>query len=423
MPPRRVYVDLSTAFAERNRIPHGTTRVERKLIEALAKLGRDNIFFARFDIRNRQFVSMSSAEALATATTVPVADARRQARASTITHPFRARLLELEVWVRRNVRDPIRRVRGWLIRKSGLTPNIFEPGSVLLLAGELQRQDFGQLMALRRRLDLRLVFVFYDLLGTLSNNDPRALDPNATNIPGTEFILREGALVLPISHYSETELRNHAAKRGMSLMPVQTIRLGHLIDDVQDIGSVAGLTAGQFVLSVGDVTHRKNHKVLTDIWSALAGERGTSLIPLVIAGRISTDGQPLAAAIAADAVASKVITILSDVDDAKLNWLYRNCRFTLFPSFCEGFGLPVAESLAFGKPCIASNATSIPEASQGVALHLDPHDASAWRSAIEEFLDDDAALARLQQDIAMRFRPVSWNQTAEDALLAISGTT
>ena len=314
-------------------------------------------------------------------------------------------------------------MRGWLIRKSGLTPDIFEPGSVLLLAGELQRQDFGQLMALRRRLDLRLVFVFYDLLGTLSNNDPRALDPNATNIPGTEFILREGALVLPISHYSETELRNHAAKRGISLMPVQTIRLGHLIDDVQDIGSVAGLTAGQFVLSVGDVTHRKNHKLLTDIWSALAGERGTSLIPLVIAGRISTDGQPLAAAIAADAVASKAIRILSDVDDAKLKWLYRNCRFTLFPSFCEGFGLPVAESLAFGKPCIASNATSIPEASQGVALHLDPHDASVWRSAIEEFLDDDAALARLQQDIAMRFRPVSWNQTAEDALLAISGTT
>lgn len=426
MPATRIIVDLTTAFEERNTIPHGTTRVERKLIEALARLGRNDIAFCRFDKRTSQFTPLSAAEALATATTVPVADSRRAARVSTRHRPGVKQLHQLEVWFRKSVRDPIRQARSKariekaLVDTTTSAASIFDGDSILLLPGELQRQDFGLLMSLRRKLNIKLAFIFYDLLDTLPAGDPRLRDPEATSIPGSNFVMREASLILPISHYSAGELRKYAAAHDIALPPVKTIRLGHQIAEAQAVDGVDGLVPGQFVLTVGDVNHRKNHSLLTGIWSALARARSTPPIPLVIAGRIGTDGQPLVAAVKADQTAAGVIRFLSDVDDAKLQWLYRNCRFTLFPSRSEGFGLPVVESFTFGKPCIASNTTSIPEASQGIATHLRPDDAAAWRDAIARLLDDDAALASDKADIANRFRLTSWADTANDVLGAIA---
>lgn len=421
MPATRIIVDLTTAFEERSAIPHGTTRVERKLIEALAGLDRSDISFCRFDKRGRRFIPLSTADALAAVTTVAVADPKRAARISTRRSPLIAQLHALEVWFRQSVRDPIRRARSKaLINKPAAATSLFDQGTILLLPGELQRQDFGFLMSLRRNLNVRLAFLFYDLLDTLPAGDPRADDPDAIDIPGSNFVMREASLILPISHYSEGELRKHAAARDLPLPPVRTIRLGHQIADAPATEGVADLTPGQFVLTVGDVTGRKNHRLLTGIWSALARDRRVPPIPLVIAGRIGGDGQPLVAAVKADPAAADATRFLSDVDDAKLQWLYRNCRFTLFPSLSEGFGLPVVESFVFGKPCIASNTTSIPEASQGIATHIDPHDAAAWRRAIEHLLDDDDALARAKADITGRFRLTSWTDTANDVLGAIA---
>ena len=420
MPETRIYVDLTTAFEERHRIPHGTTRVERKLVEAIAGLGRGDISFCRFDPRTHRFVALSPHDVKAAITTVAVADPRRAVRASTRSHPLVAPFHRMEVWFRTNIRDPMRRTRREAIQKVTASPDIFEPGSVLLLPGELQRHDFSHLMTLRRRLNLQLAFVFYDLLDTLSNDDPRASDRNAVNIPGSEFVIREASLILPISNHSGNQLRKHASTRGVTLPPVQTIRLGHQIAGAAPVENVAGLTPREIVLTVGDVTGRKNHRLLVEIWATLMRERGTPPIPLVVAGRIDIDGLPLVEASKTDPATTIAVKFLSEIDDAQLNWLYRNCRFTLFPSFSEGFGLPVVESLAYGKPCIASNAAAIPEASQGIAIHLDPHDMPAWRQTIETLLDDDQALTRATADIADHFRLVSWSDTANDALSAIA---
>lgn len=434
MASTQISVDLTTAYQKQEHLPHGTLRVERKLIEALARLRRDDISFCRFDARSGRMVALSREEALAIATANPAGSVRRQRTFYTRTWPVIASLHKFEVWFRRNVRDAIRRqlrshaaaapetvaaraqpINGPApVERAGLAPE-----SILLLPGELQRQDFSYLIQVRRAQGMRMAIVFYDLLDTLAEHDPRANDPDATDIPGSEFIMREASLILPISDQSGNELRKHAAARGMALPPMRTIRLGHEIADVPPT-PVDGLVPGQFVLSVGDLTGRKNHRLLTDIWTALVHERSLLPIPLVIVGRIAIDGTPLVAAVRSDPKAAAAIRFLPGVDDARLQWLYRNCRFTVFPSFSEGFGLPIVESLAFGKPCIASSTTSLPEASQGAAIHIDPTDARAWQQMIERLLDDDEALARAARDIAARFKIVSWSDTAQDVLAAIA---
>ena len=62
--------------------------------------------------------------------------------------------------------------------------------------------------------------------------------------------------------------------------------------------------------------------------------------------------------------------------DVELALLYRKCLLTMFPSLAEGWGLPVGESLAYGKICIASRAGAIPEVGGELVDYVDPYDAS-----------------------------------------------
>jgi glycosyltransferase involved in cell wall biosynthesis len=61
-----------------------------------------------------------------------------------------------------------------------------------------------------------------------------------------------------------------------------------------------------------------------------------------------------------------------DVTDVELDLLYRKCLLTMFPSFAEGWGLPVGESLAYGKISIASRAGAIPEVGGELSDYINP---------------------------------------------------
>jgi hypothetical protein len=145
-------------------------------------------------------------------------------------------------------------------------------------------------------------------------------------------------------------------------------------------------------------------------------------LPIVVAGRVESEMRDLVRDTMADTALAGLVRLMPNVDDDLLGWLYTNCRFTLFPSLTEGFGLPVAESLAAGKVAIASNTTAIPEAGQGFALSIDPHDENAWFSIVGRLMQDDEEIGRIETAIRAGFRVVSWKDTAADVLTAIGGT-
>jgi glycosyltransferase involved in cell wall biosynthesis len=80
----------------------------------------------------------------------------------------------------------------------------------------------------------------------------------------------------------------------------------------------------------------------------------------------------------------------------------------------EGWGLPITESLQHGKPCLASNTSSMPEAGQGLAIHLDPLDFMGWRQEILRRFEDPSVLVSESERIRNRFRPRSWQDFSSD---------
>jgi glycosyltransferase involved in cell wall biosynthesis len=416
----RIYVDMTTAFEEAGRLPHGTTRVERGIVAGIAEIGAPNVEFCRFHRRRGRFVIVPQKEAASIATAASLPEARRNAAPRWRGNPTLRAGRRIEAWVRRNLRDRLRRQSVPFMNRLDSPHHAFAPGSTLLFPGEMQRHDFRLLMELRRRRDLRLAFVYFDMLNVLSDDDPRVKDPSAVDIPSTDFMVREGSLLLSISRYSAKLLLEHVARQGRRCPPIEVIRLGHsLTQGKASAMPVAELETGRFVLAVGDVVPRKNYQRLAAIWKRMAESRTSSPPPLVIVGRVGAEGAEFARGITADDTLRRTVRILPNTTDDELRWLYGNCRLTVFPSLDEGYGLPVSESLAFGKVCVASSAAAIPEASQGLGIHLDPRDDEAWLATLSRLFDDDAEIRARENDIQERYRPVHWRDTGMDVLGAI----
>jgi glycosyltransferase involved in cell wall biosynthesis len=174
-----------------------------------------------------------------------------------------------------------------------------------------------------------------------------------------------------------------------------------------------------FVLCVGTLEVRKNHQLLYHLWHRLVELSGDRVPPLVLAGRPNWGTAELLGQIAADPVVRGRLILLATPTDAELLWLYRHCLFTLFPSYYEGWGLPVAESLAHGKYCICSRAASLPEIAGELIDYHDPFDLVGCQQLVERALFEPGFLPTRQGRVRDGFRTTTWEQCGEQVRNAL----
>lgn len=172
---------------------------------------------------------------------------------------------------------------------------------------------------------------------------------------------------------------------------------------------VAGMP---LVLTVGSAEPRKNQ--LAVLHAAEVLWREDHRFSLTFVGGRSWGAGTLARQVAALQASGRPVEIASAVTDTELFAAYRLARFTVFPSLNEGFGLPVAESLACGTPVVTSNYGSMREIAEGGgALMVDPRSSADLTDGMRRLLVDDALVARLSRDAAAR--PVrTWDTYAEE---------
>ncbi len=165
------------------------------------------------------------------------------------------------------------------------------------------------------------------------------------------------------------------------------------------------------VLMVGSFEPRKNHLAVLFACEVLWRE-GRDFELLLIAG--SGWGHEITDRIAELQDAGRPLVVKQRVHRDVLENAYLDARFTLFPSLHEGYGLPIAESLAAGTPVIASDFGSMSELGlPGGTVLIDPENDEMLVAAMRTLLDDDVRLAELRAEIARR--PTrSWPTYASD---------
>lgn len=135
-----------------------------------------------------------------------------------------------------------------------------------------------------------------------------------------------------------------------------------------------------FLLAVGHFEKRKNYGNLIDAVSILKS-RGSSC-PLVIIGNDSGQGSALEKKIS-ELNLKKEVRILTGLSDQEVLWSYQCSSLFVFPSLYEGFGIPILEAMASGKPMVLSNLPVFKEITEERALYFDPNSAESMANAIE----------------------------------------
>ncbi len=204
--------------------------------------------------------------------------------------------------------------------------------------------------------------------------------------------------------------------------PVEAIPLG-LSLPAPGAGSISNLrsvprqsrhqTISNSILCVGSVEGRKNHLALLDACEQLWA-RGLHFELHLIGLSHPQTGRTALDKIAVLKAAGRPLRYSGPVDDATLAAAYDACQFTVYPSLMEGFGLPVLESLAQGKPCVCSSRGALGEAARdGGCVTLDSMNADSLAAAILQLLQNPSGLAALAE--AARARTFkSWTDYAAE---------
>ena len=140
---------------------------------------------------------------------------------------------------------------------------------------------------------------------------------------------------------------------------------------------------GPFILALGTVEPRKNHRVILDAWRLVRADPAAAGAWLVIAGRRGWMADDIEAEIARDAERLRILR-LDHLSDQVVDVLYRDCIATVHASWAEGFGLPVRESVARGILTLTSSTIPRDGLPAGTYSTFDPADAHALAELMVE---------------------------------------
>jgi glycosyltransferase involved in cell wall biosynthesis len=148
-------------------------------------------------------------------------------------------------------------------------------------------------------------------------------------------------------------------------------------------------------LSVGSVEGRKNHLALLDACEQLWSDGAQFELRLIGLSHPQT-GRAALNRLRALQAAGRPLRYDGPASDADLTAAYHACTFTIYPSMIEGFGLPVIESLAHGKPCVCSARGALGESARGGGcVALDSVDAPGLAAAMRRLLENPAEISAL----------------------------
>lgn len=447
--PPLIWVDVTTLINWR-RPAVGIIRVEQQLCLWLLRHVPQQIHFCRYERDRGQFyrvgaddvrqalqrISAYSGEAAGGGARAPSGRLRRLYRRATrlIGHlPPRLGVALTNALTRAKPRI-LRALQG--IRRQGARlaggrallerplpgePVELPPGSIYMSLGlDWDYKDMAQLYRLKQERALKYLFFCYD---TIPVRLPQLCVADVSRQFAHYFAdLAWGAdLILCISESTQRDLHDLLSRIGVPSPATAVIRLG---GDILPGASASGadspprsealvrLLEQPYILFVSTIERRKNHEILYRAYARLA-EKGVRVPPLVFVGMPGWGVQELMSDLALDPRVRGLIHQLNHVSDAELAMLYRHAAFTVYPSLYEGWGLPVAESLAFGKFCLCSNTSSLPEVGEDWVEYLDPWDLPGWVERLEHYITHPEEVARRNAGIAAGYRPHPWSSTAE----------
>lgn len=171
----------------------------------------------------------------------------------------------------------------------------------------------------------------------------------------------------------------------------------------------------RYIMTVGRIEPRKNVLMLVEAFR----KADVSDVRLVVVGAFDPE-------FSREMIEGERVEVRSSVTDEQLVDLYRGASLFVYPSACEGFGVPLLDATLFGLPVISSNQTSLPEVGSDLAVYFDPTASDAVDTLAGliagHFRSAPVPVPTLEQR-ARQSKRFSWARAADDFLAAIDMVT
>jgi len=295
----------------------------------------------------------------------------------------------------------------------------FISGDVYISLGlDWDDKDYAYLFSEKKRINFKVLLFCYDIIPV---KYPHLFFADAASRFAHYFANLAWCAdeVLCISECSRRDLTELLNELGSPVPPMSVIKLGcdiPLFNIEKPTPEILEIAANRFILFVSTIERRKNHEILYRAYTRLVDSGMENLPLLVFVGMPGWGVNELLSDLQLDMRTKPYIRILNYVSDLDLQYLYQHAIFTVFPSLYEGWGIPVAESLANGKFCLTSNAASMPEVGEDFVEYIDPWDLPAWVERLKWYFSHPEEVLLKEQRIRNEYRPTPWNETASSVL-------
>jgi glycosyltransferase involved in cell wall biosynthesis len=426
--PARIVFDVSTLLNRAGRAPTGISRVQMTFASSLARLASEDVEFCALSRHNRVYERVDASTVLDAAERMrsssggslraSVPSGQGDSWRNALQHGYRSAALmrsslsEARLGLR-EAGSALRRRQ----RSHACLSATWSSDTIYCSFGYSGDEDLRYLSRKKREVGFRVALAVHDLTAVVTPQYHTGGD--GTNEMMEVLEVADTLFVLSLA--TRDDIVAFGRSNNLKLAEIRQIAVGpSLVDETPVCPHIVvqhrDLHSRGFVLCVGTIEIRKNHHLLLDIWEMLIERYGVDAPTLVLAGRIGWISAETVSRINRTPQFSGRVVHVDEPTDGELAWLYQRSRFTVYPALYEGWGLPVTESLDFGKLCLTSDRSSLPEAGGGLTELLDPFDRGAWSSTITRYFEDASLLASKEARIARHHRPVNVDAAAQSLL-------
>jgi glycosyltransferase involved in cell wall biosynthesis len=277
------------------------------------------------------------------------------------------------------------------------------PGAFLFNTGHsgLEHATYpGQL----RRKGVKPLFMVHDLIPMAH---PEYCRPGAAaqHAVRMDTVLRLAHGVVTNSEATLRELESHAKQVKLPMPPAA---VSPLAPPRLPPPLPAAPMASPYFVAVGTIEPRKNHWLLLQLWRRLIERLGKSAPKLVVIGQRGWECENVVDLLERCGTLRGHVREISDCSDTQLSTYLYHARALLFPSFAEGYGLPLMEALSLGVPAIASRLPVFREIAGDIPEYLDPLDGMGWMAAVEAYTERDSPARAAQLERLQGFVAPTW---------------
>ena len=276
----------------------------------------------------------------------------------------------------------------------------------------LESDDYVLMLKLQR---VRPIFMVHDLIPLTHPQFCRAGE-EAKHLQRLYNCMRVASGLVCNSQSTMDGLAELCYTHGWSMPPAAVALLAPELPE--PAGGAAPLD-GRYFVFVSTIEPRKNHLMVLQLWEKLVLSLGTAAPKLVIIGQRGWDFGEVTALLENSPVLKGVVFEVSRCSDAEMVSYLQHSAALLFPSFTEGYGMPVVEALTLGVPVIASDLPVFKEFAGLVPDYIDAMDEATWFNRICDFAKTDSHARQAQLTRLQGYQAPTWHQHFEkvDALL------